>query len=213
MPPEILLLGERHSQDVECLALCSTRDHRLVPVVHLTVQPPGIGRLRRRSGKAEADVISLLRDKRTELTGIVVQMVRQLAQRRANMTHLDATMQLFDTDLRPGDVHPRQERPRSIWFGRDERQRALIQKTILGSLNRAKQTIERAGFEVHVAARLLSGETEGEVRAGFARLFAGLGIGLDAAGKPPGGAEPPALRFLLRARGRGLQPGVAGPLA
>jgi len=39
----------------------------------------------------------------------------------------------------------------------------------------------RAGFEVHVAARLLSGETEGEVRAGFARLFAGLGIGLDAA--------------------------------
>ncbi len=39
----------------------------------------------------------------------------------------------------------------------------------------------RAGFEVHVAARLLSGETEGEVRAGFARLFAGLGTGLDAA--------------------------------
>jgi len=38
----------------------------------------------------------------------------------------------------------------------------------------------RAGFEVHVAARLLSGEAEGEVRAGFARLFAGLGIGLDA---------------------------------
>ena len=38
----------------------------------------------------------------------------------------------------------------------------------------------RGGFEVHVAARLLSGETEGEVRAGFARLFAGLGIGLDA---------------------------------
>jgi len=38
----------------------------------------------------------------------------------------------------------------------------------------------RAGFEVHVAARLLSGEAEAEVRAGFARLFAGLGIGIDA---------------------------------
>ena len=38
----------------------------------------------------------------------------------------------------------------------------------------------RAGFEVHVAARLLSGEAEVEVRAGFARLFAGLGIGIDA---------------------------------
>ena len=38
----------------------------------------------------------------------------------------------------------------------------------------------RAGFEVHVAARLLSGEAEAEVRAGFTRLFAGLGIGIDA---------------------------------
>ena len=38
----------------------------------------------------------------------------------------------------------------------------------------------RSGFEVHVAARLLSGEAEGDLRAGFAQLFAGLGIGLDA---------------------------------
>ena len=40
--------------------------------------------------------------------------------------------------------------------------------------------LAREGFEVHVAARLLSGESEGEVRAGFARLFAGLGVGIDA---------------------------------
>ncbi len=40
--------------------------------------------------------------------------------------------------------------------------------------------LAREGFEVHVAGRLLSGETEGEVRAGFARLFAGLGVGIDA---------------------------------
>jgi len=40
--------------------------------------------------------------------------------------------------------------------------------------------LAREGFEVHVAARLLSGETEGEVRAGFLRLFAGLGVGIDA---------------------------------
>jgi len=38
----------------------------------------------------------------------------------------------------------------------------------------------RTGFEVHVAARLLSGEAEGDVRVGFARLFAGLGVGIDA---------------------------------
>ncbi len=40
--------------------------------------------------------------------------------------------------------------------------------------------LAREGFEVHVAARLLSGETEAEVRAGFARLFAEIGVGIDA---------------------------------
>ncbi len=139
---------------------------------------------------AEVDVISLLRDKRTELTGMVVQMERQLAQRRSDLMHLDATMQLFDPDLRPGEVHARQERTRSIWFGRDEclrliydelreapeplttraladrimrvkampvadeRRRELIQKTILGSLNRAKQTIARVETAGVVSWRL-----------------------------------------------------------
>ena len=36
----------------------------------------------------------------------------------------------------------------------DDRQRALIQKTILGSLNRAKETIERTGTEGVVRWRL-----------------------------------------------------------
>jgi hypothetical protein len=121
---------------------------------------------------AKVAVVGLLRDKRTELARIVVQMEHQLVQRRADLMRLDATMQLFDPDLRPGEVHSRQERTRSIWFGRDkclrliydelreapepltrrdlaerimrvkamavadERQRALIQKTILGGLPR-----------------------------------------------------------------------------
>ena len=36
------------------------------------------------------------------------------------------------------------------------------------------------GFEVHVAARLLSGESEGAVRAGFTQLFTKIGIVIDA---------------------------------
>ncbi|MGH7046106.1 MAG: radical SAM protein [Stellaceae bacterium] len=36
------------------------------------------------------------------------------------------------------------------------------------------------GFAVDVASRRLSGETEGEIRGGFARLFARLGIAIDA---------------------------------
>lgn len=41
--------------------------------------------------------------------------------------------------------------------------------------------LARNGFSLHVASRRLSGETEAEIRAGFARLFAALGIAIDAA--------------------------------
>jgi uncharacterized Fe-S cluster-containing radical SAM superfamily protein len=37
------------------------------------------------------------------------------------------------------------------------------------------------GFSLHVASRRLSGETEAEIRAGFARLFGELGVAIDAA--------------------------------
>ncbi len=36
------------------------------------------------------------------------------------------------------------------------------------------------GFSLHVASRRLTGETEAEIRAGFARLFAELEVGIDA---------------------------------
>jgi hypothetical protein len=88
-------------------------------------------------------------------------------------------MRLFDPDIRPQEVRPKQQRVRSAWFRpgeclrliydelrdapqavttrelaervmrtkamptSDDRRRALIQKTILGSLNRAKETIAR----------------------------------------------------------------------
>lgn len=40
--------------------------------------------------------------------------------------------------------------------------------------------LARAGFEPHVATRLMWGEPEADCRAGFARLFAALGVSLDA---------------------------------
>lgn len=126
----------------------------------------------------ELGVIGGLRDKRSELVGLVCRLEQQLADHRVSLTHLDATMCLFDPDLLlPGaDL---QQRERVSWFrpgeclraiydvlreapqplttrnvaGRviaakgvtiaDERTRALIQKTILASLSRAKGTIER----------------------------------------------------------------------
>jgi uncharacterized Fe-S cluster-containing radical SAM superfamily protein len=41
--------------------------------------------------------------------------------------------------------------------------------------------LAQSGFDVHVAGRRFSDETEAEVRAGYARLFAELGVAIDAA--------------------------------
>jgi MoaA/NifB/PqqE/SkfB family radical SAM enzyme len=40
--------------------------------------------------------------------------------------------------------------------------------------------LAEAGFDVHVAGRRFSGESEDQVRAGYARLFAELGVAIDA---------------------------------
>ncbi len=56
-----------------------------------------------------------------------------------------------------------------------ERGRRSWQPTIDGML-----WLARNGFALHVASRRLSGESEAEIRAGFARLFARLGVTIDA---------------------------------
>jgi len=128
---------------------------------------------------AELHVMDALREKRSELSGLVSRLERQLAQHRGSLAHLDATMRLFDPDLLSQDTDPAPQRGRVSWFrpgecrrliydvlrdapqplatrelaGRvmaargtpaaDNRTRALIQKTVLASLSRAKGTIER----------------------------------------------------------------------
>ena len=126
----------------------------------------------------ELQVIDGLQDKRLELVGLVGRLEQQLADHRVSLTHLDATLRLFDPNLLLQDTDP-QQRERVSWFRpgeclraiydvlreapqplttrdvakrviaakdmtiADERTQALIQKTILASLSRAKNTIER----------------------------------------------------------------------
>jgi hypothetical protein len=128
---------------------------------------------------AEAHVVGALRGKRAELAGVVQQLEQELLERRNSLVHLDATMRLFDPDIRPEAIRPRRRRNHNAWFrpnecrrllydvlrdaptppstrelteqlialkaipATDDRQRSLVQKTILGSLNAAKDTIER----------------------------------------------------------------------
>jgi hypothetical protein len=140
---------------------------------------------------AELHVVGALRNKRAELAGVVIQLEKQLAQQRTDLTHLDATMRLFDPQLRPNEIRPRQQRERSAWFrpgeclrmiydqlrdaaqpmttrelaerimrvkampATDDRHRELVQKTVLGSLNRAKATIARVEAAGVVSWRLI----------------------------------------------------------
>jgi hypothetical protein len=60
----------------------------------------------------ESHIISALSNKRAELTGIV----SQLGQQQAGLAYLDATMRLFDPDIRPNMIRPRRQRARSVWF-------------------------------------------------------------------------------------------------
>jgi hypothetical protein len=127
----------------------------------------------------ETHVIGVLRHKRAELAGMLRQLEEQLVQHRANLTHVDATMRLFDPDIRPQDIRPKPPRARNAWFRQgeclrliydqlreaaqpvttrelaerimrvkaispaDTQRRERVQKTLLASLNRAKETIAR----------------------------------------------------------------------
>ena len=65
---------------------------------------------------AELHVISALRNKRAELAGMLRQLEQQLVRQRASLAHLDATMRLFDPDIRPKDIRPKQPRAHNAWF-------------------------------------------------------------------------------------------------
>jgi hypothetical protein len=140
---------------------------------------------------AELHVIGALRNKRAELAGILRQLEQQLVQQREDLAHLDATMRLFDPEIRPKDIRPKQPRTRNVWFrpgeclrliydalreatqpvttrelaerimrvkampAADDRRRELVQKTLLGSLNRAKKTIARGETAGVVSWRLI----------------------------------------------------------
>lgn len=149
----------------------------------------------RRMAVAEQHVVRALREKRSELAGLVKGLEQELSEHRAALMHLDATMRLFDPEIRPEEIGSAQRRRCNAWFcpGEclrliydvlrdapqpvttrevvertttlkgisvgDDRQRALVRKTVLASLNRAKDTIERVdaegvvGWQVRQAAR------------------------------------------------------------
>jgi hypothetical protein len=147
--------------------------------------------LQEKPGMAEPHVIAALRSKRAELAGVVSQLERQLSRQQADLTHLDATLRMFDPTIRLSAIRPRRQYVRNTWFRHGEclrliydalreiekpvttrelaerimqikaipateaRTRDLVQRTLLASLNRAKDTIARSDAGGVVAWRLI----------------------------------------------------------
>ena len=49
----------------------------------------------------EPCVVSALRDKRAEISGMIADLEKELSRQRADLAHLDATLRLFAPDLAP----------------------------------------------------------------------------------------------------------------
>ena len=88
---------------------------------------------------AEPHIICGLRDRRAELASMVNRLEQQLVQHRASLMHLDATMRLFDPDIRPEEIRPRQLRAHNDWFRPGECQANRVPEVTEKSLWQALQ--------------------------------------------------------------------------
>jgi hypothetical protein len=74
---------------------------------------------------AESHVLSALRTKRAELSGVIQRIERQLAGHRGSLSNIDATILLFDVEAKPSGIKPKAARERNAWFGHGECSRAI----------------------------------------------------------------------------------------
>ena len=92
---------------------------------------------------ADPHVISALREKRALVSGLIEKLERKLEQQRADLTHIDGVLRLFQPDRDPGDIKPKRtyaRRPR--YFARNELSRLVMD--ILRATDGLKTTDEIA---------------------------------------------------------------------
>jgi hypothetical protein len=114
--------------------------------------------------------------KRRELAGVIVELERQLAQHRADLTHIDGVLRVLVTKLDPETIKPRRVYRRSLYFERRE-----LSRLILAVLRTATEPLtvdtlaERAmiekGFDLTDA--ILCASIRGQVRLALGRLNRG----------------------------------------
>lgn len=75
----------------------------------------------------EPHVVSALREKRAAISGVIVDLEKRIAQHRADLVHLDATLRLFAPELEPESIAPKKPAAaRSHYFATGELARRCL---------------------------------------------------------------------------------------
>jgi hypothetical protein len=70
---------------------------------------------------ADPHVISALREKRALVAGLIEKLERKLEQHRADLTHIDGVLRLFQPDRDPSEIKPKRTYVRRTrYFARNE---------------------------------------------------------------------------------------------
>src|SRR6266446_996477 len=69
---------------------------------------------------ADPHVISALREKRAIVAGLIEKLERKLEQHRADLTHVDGVLRLFQPDRDPEAIKPKRSYRRTRYFARNE---------------------------------------------------------------------------------------------
>jgi hypothetical protein len=80
----------------------------------------------------ESHVVSALREKRAKVAGCIARLERQLDQHRADLSHIDGVLRLFEPERDPEAIKPKRTYKRTRYFARNE-----LSRLILGVLREA----------------------------------------------------------------------------
>jgi hypothetical protein len=70
---------------------------------------------------ADLHVISALRERRALVAGLIEKLERKLEQHRADLTHIDGVLRLFQPDRDPDEIKPKRAyAKRTRYFARNE---------------------------------------------------------------------------------------------
>jgi len=76
---------------------------------------------------ADLHVISALREKRAIVSGLIEKLERKLEQHRADLTHIDGVLRLFQPDRDPAEIKPKRTYARRTrYFARNELSRLCL---------------------------------------------------------------------------------------